>query len=371
VSLSWLFIVDLTPTNKRPYVGSTQNNSAIELAYSYNGSQRLFNQNNNEDLNFGGKPGILRLWNEANGGQIGWFLGLSLISILILLRKEKITNSLTKTQSAGIYFGTWLITGTIIFSYASFMHPYYTATLTPAISILLGLTIPLTYQAYKNNDKRKYIFLILIFFSIIEQSLVLLSFWQILGKKYLFPFLLLALLIILTINLLSKKQIINKFLYLFALAFLFAISACPIMWISYSIKNGINQIYPSAGYNRTNIVNKNDTRIQNTENKKVLDFLIKNKINEKYIVATTNSLSSDYFIISNGMPVLSIGGFSNTYSTISFEIFKQFINDGKIRFVYLKKMTINNTEINKIIDWTKTSCKTLVDYNNLYDCKNI
>jgi 4-amino-4-deoxy-L-arabinose transferase-like glycosyltransferase len=41
VSLSWAAAVDLTPASQRPYVGSSQHNSEIELALQYNGVQRL------------------------------------------------------------------------------------------------------------------------------------------------------------------------------------------------------------------------------------------------------------------------------------------------------------------------------------------
>jgi 4-amino-4-deoxy-L-arabinose transferase-like glycosyltransferase len=41
VSLSWLVAVDLTPASLRPYVGSTQDNSELSLAFGYNGLNRL------------------------------------------------------------------------------------------------------------------------------------------------------------------------------------------------------------------------------------------------------------------------------------------------------------------------------------------
>ena len=41
VSLSWPLAVDVTPATMRPYVGSSQHNSEIELAFGYNGIQRL------------------------------------------------------------------------------------------------------------------------------------------------------------------------------------------------------------------------------------------------------------------------------------------------------------------------------------------
>ncbi|GHO84801.1 glycosyltransferase family 39 protein [Dictyobacter formicarum] len=52
LSLSWALAVDLTPAAQRPYVGSTQNNSELSLAFGYNGLNRLRIGGNNS---FGGR----------------------------------------------------------------------------------------------------------------------------------------------------------------------------------------------------------------------------------------------------------------------------------------------------------------------------
>ena len=52
VSLSWAAVVDLTPASQRPYVGSTQNNSELSLAFGYNGLNGLrIGGNNNGAAN--------------------------------------------------------------------------------------------------------------------------------------------------------------------------------------------------------------------------------------------------------------------------------------------------------------------------------
>ncbi len=56
VSLSWAVVVDLTPANQRPYVGSSGDNSVTSLAIGYNGVERL--------LGMGGRGGLL-------GGLLG------------------------------------------------------------------------------------------------------------------------------------------------------------------------------------------------------------------------------------------------------------------------------------------------------------
>ena len=53
VSLSWAVIVDLTPADQRPYIGSSGDNTVMGLITGHNGSSRLFGgffgRNNNQD----------------------------------------------------------------------------------------------------------------------------------------------------------------------------------------------------------------------------------------------------------------------------------------------------------------------------------
>ncbi len=42
VSFSWAVFMEVTPVGERPYIGSTQDNSVIELIFGYNGLHRLF-----------------------------------------------------------------------------------------------------------------------------------------------------------------------------------------------------------------------------------------------------------------------------------------------------------------------------------------
>ncbi|MCY8520494.1 glycosyltransferase family 39 protein [Bacillus atrophaeus] len=45
VSVSWALVVDNVSSSARPYIGSSQTNSVLELAFGYNGIQRLTGQN--------------------------------------------------------------------------------------------------------------------------------------------------------------------------------------------------------------------------------------------------------------------------------------------------------------------------------------
>lgn len=57
VSVSWAALVDLTPADKRPYVGSTPNNSEIGLILGYNGAGRLTGNEQGVPSGRGGSPG--------------------------------------------------------------------------------------------------------------------------------------------------------------------------------------------------------------------------------------------------------------------------------------------------------------------------
>jgi 4-amino-4-deoxy-L-arabinose transferase-like glycosyltransferase len=134
VSFSWMAFVEATPAAKRPYVGSSTNNSELGLTFGYNGfgrvggqvggpgrvpvrpgalvpfsasaqatihehqvarkgsgaeftgasSSLLANGRSKNPIPFGGPTGPLRLFGTGLGGQAGWMIPLSLFGMLAL-----------------------------------------------------------------------------------------------------------------------------------------------------------------------------------------------------------------------------------------------------------------------------------------------
>lgn len=60
VSVSWAVVVDQTAAAERPYIGSSQTNSVLELAFGYNGMERLLGQEtgtgSSGNMEMGGPP---------------------------------------------------------------------------------------------------------------------------------------------------------------------------------------------------------------------------------------------------------------------------------------------------------------------------
>lgn len=177
VSFSWAFIVQITPTDQRPYIGGSQTNSAFELAFGYNGLQRLLGQDFGDSANFAppaqtdntdtsipqnfapaggmnsamfggevGNPSISRLFTAPLANELVWLLPFSLLTIGLLLIRSKIKFPLSKEHQAVMLWGGWLMTSVVFFSISEFFHAYYLATPAPASAALVGIGVVTLWQ---------------------------------------------------------------------------------------------------------------------------------------------------------------------------------------------------------------------------------
>ncbi len=138
VSAAWPVAVSLWPGSK-PYIGGSQNGSIWNLIFGYNGFGRLTGNGNGAGANFGGAPGLLRMFNEQVGGQIAWLIpvaALSLVAGLWLTRRAPRTDL---RRGAWILFGLWALVHVLVFStQKGIFHPYYVSALAPAVAALSG-----------------------------------------------------------------------------------------------------------------------------------------------------------------------------------------------------------------------------------------
>lgn len=78
ISLAWVVVVDLVPAGLRPWVGSTQDNSELSLALSYNGVQRLLGMGGGLSGGRGGARGAGGFPAGTDGGPgVGGSLGIN------------------------------------------------------------------------------------------------------------------------------------------------------------------------------------------------------------------------------------------------------------------------------------------------------
>ena len=210
VSFAWVLAVDLTSPSERPYVGSSTDNTVIELIIGHNGMERLYGRTGLRNTGAGGgqlrpdgadqnggpsaggfnKPdggpdggggtfnrpdggpltgapgddagaggvglneigsaGALRLWNQNLYGQASWLILLALFCIAAKLGRFRL-KELSLRQGVLIFWIVWLVTMVLFFSFAGFFHRYYLCMMAPGIAALCGIGIPEMVRAFREK----------------------------------------------------------------------------------------------------------------------------------------------------------------------------------------------------------------------------
>lgn len=146
----WIALVQLWPSDSRPYIGGSQTNSVLELIIGYNGLGRITGDEVGSVTDGGGaaigggsvwgETGISRLFSSDYGGQVAWLIPAALVLAAVMLvihcRAPR-----TDTGRAGVllWLGWLLVTGVTISFAQGIIHSYYTVALAPAIGALIGI----------------------------------------------------------------------------------------------------------------------------------------------------------------------------------------------------------------------------------------
>lgn len=230
VSLSWAIIVDFVPVQYRPYVGSSTNNSVMELIIGHNGLDRFSkgsmggkqrqgeaqnkygmqseisnenrymanfpggsgnipkgmkipegvqgvrsNQGGGMAGNFGGetKASITRLFSKnVLSDQIVWFLPLAIFGFIAGAIVEKLKFPFNNRKKLDlILWILWLVPEFLYFSYTKgTFHQYYLTMMAPPIAALSGIGLTSMWKLYKDGNRSITAFLLPV--SIIVNGLV-------------------------------------------------------------------------------------------------------------------------------------------------------------------------------------------------------
>jgi 4-amino-4-deoxy-L-arabinose transferase-like glycosyltransferase len=172
----WVLAVALTPAADRPYIGGSGDNSALGLAFGYNGLSRITGESGGPGggtraageiahgfagsgtstggagggfggapgggggAMFGGSTGLGRMFNSEFGTQISWLLPAALLAVVALLISAQRAGRTDRTRAAVVLWGGWLLVTAGVFSYMSgITHSYYAVQLAPPIAALVGI----------------------------------------------------------------------------------------------------------------------------------------------------------------------------------------------------------------------------------------
>lgn len=413
ISFSWAILVDLYPSHNRPYVGSSDSNSVMELIVDHNGLERIYGSNiknssphtndknstlnngpnsksnnhattnkpnhfNNNNINppknntqpnslgnnpsnknsGGGRdsisdPSPFRLWSNELYGQISWLIIFCIFTIISCIKK--FTKKDLSIENSELAFWTLnFFTMFIFFSFAGYFHRYYLCMFAPSISALFGIGFVKMLNDFKHNNSLKSFLLPLAFFCTNMIQLRYINNYSIL-TEILFLFcsaLSLIALIPIFINYLKS----NKYCMVFGTLFLMsALIICPLYWATTPVKYvPSNFVKPYAGPELAsdNSNNKNHS----SYNTSLQDYLVKNYKQGSFLVVSRSTSDVDSFIINTGLPAYAYGGFSGSDKSLTLDKLKEYVSEGKITYFFIS----NKGNDSDIIEYVKENA-TLID----------
>jgi len=339
VSLSWAVAFDLTPSDFRPYAGSTKSNSMLELIVVHNGLERFVRTrerpgpppqaaqtaqaatNPQRYEAYDNVPvGPLRLAQPTPATQFAWLLPLVVLGLVLVRRRDH------QHFASLALWGLWAITYGIVFSAAGgIFHIYYLSALAPPFAALAGIGC---VQLWRRGPVW------------LAMGLALTAAWQIyLAGASLgwtapwigFP----------AVALLAAMGVLWRGKRPPAAIGAVALLVLPMAWALSPVFTSGNLTLPSAslprwlGLNdgRGPLLSRNFASI--TDDPKLLEFLITHRGGARYLVAAPTTRLVAPIIIRTGEAVLPVGGFFGDEPILAEEAIAALAARGEMRYVLL------------------------------------
>lgn len=406
VSLSWALIVDSVPADSRPFIGSSTNNSVMELIVGHNGIRRLvggggpdnapeagqmatnpqpgdgdnsqrpalgfgplpdgdqhpplgglpgqppqppagFNQTNRPGGSSEvGNAGPLRLFTEPLASQASWLLPLALLGLALTLVVLGRPWPLSQKHLALILWAGWLLPVALYFTFTTGLwHTYYLIMLGPALAALVGATVWAFEQLLARQNRFGWGWVALL-------SGITLGFEIFILSPY--PAYFAATSILMVLPWLAGLALLWVRPRTWALGLvLLSLLAGPLLWSGLTTFTNSEVNLPKAG--PMNVQPRKDSAGASLSpvQQKLLDYLLANTEPESYLAATLDSHGAAPYILATGRPVLTFGGFNGRDNVITAARLQEMVAGGKLRFV-LDNGSLKEKQ--QIFNWVSSSC---------------
>ncbi|MEW5870529.1 MAG: glycosyltransferase family 39 protein [Chloroflexota bacterium] len=432
VSFSWAVIVDLTPADQRPFIGSSTDNSVIELITGHNGLSRLVGgarlavrndgparQGGSDggqlrnapllppgdaasgqrpsgagQLAPGGQPagdgggrnqevgeaGWLRLLSEPLVTEAGWLLPLAVLGIPLALVVTGLRWPLSNQQLGLALWAGWLLPEMLYFTFTTgLFHSYYLIMLGPPIAALVAVV---AWALWRLAERWRWLAwalaLLLSGFTLALQWLTLTNYLKYAWAAWLALPLWLA-----GLGLLAWKG--RPWLGKAALALVcLSLVVAPLAWSGLTTLNANPNVnLPSSGPSDAVRMQAGANSITlNASQQMILAYLLENTNPDSYLVATLNARQAAPYILATSRPVLTFGGFMGSDNVVDVETLSQMVADGELRYVLAEPNLAKSKP--EISTWVQHNCQPVSvpglnttmgmqpgpdgDPSSLYDC---
>jgi 4-amino-4-deoxy-L-arabinose transferase-like glycosyltransferase len=380
VSLSWAVVVDLTPAENRPYIGSSQANSVLELATGYNGLKRIFGGEGpgpgpggpatianggpgqiarapsppggpvevplggapiggpGDGVFDGGGPGLLRLYERELGGQASWLLPMALFGMVATAWQRRPGLPLDHRHAALVLWGGWLLACAVAFSMASgIFHSYYLVTLAPPLAALVGAGMVTMWRDYRQHRVRGWLLPMALLTTAALQVIVLLPFPQ--WSAWLAPIVVSASLMVTGALVLCRlaRTKTRRWLPTAAALALLALFIAPGVWSATPVLARGSGLLPFAGPDLLNpqMPFGPTHGMEQSGSSKLIDYLRANRNGERYLVAMSSAGEASPMIIQTGEAVMAMGGFSGSDSILTPQKLADLVRSRAVRYFLL------------------------------------
>lgn len=413
-ALPWMLIYELTPAEQRPFVGSSTRNSMLELVVGHNALGRFAMRSKAPDgagrnpvarkpaieaastagpeatgesrrdsalsrLFVRAPTGLSRLTNGQLAAQIGWLLPLAAMALAIGAFQSRIRRPPTPAQLNLLFWFCWTVTYGLVYSYAGgIIHFYYLSTLGPALAGLAGIGVAYLWECHRRKGWQALL---------LPATLLMTAAWQLylqadaLGWKPTSLFdppgdWLGWLHAVLTVGtfaaaalLLVRSQPGGAIAKCGLAMGLVALLAIPTAWTLSSVLIPGHGMVPSADLYRFSTDLRNlglRTRGRfghNVDIASLADFLLANRNEEKYLLATTTTQIAAPIIIHTGQPVMAMGGFHGLDPAMTPEEIARLVEQRQVRFVLLGDASIVSRRMGAdaagrpVAEWVRTNGK--------------
>jgi 4-amino-4-deoxy-L-arabinose transferase-like glycosyltransferase len=388
VSLSWVAVYDLTPKDKRPYAGTTDSNSVLELMVGPYGIGRFVRQMRPSaiaaiELGAGqaeatpaaadagrgaeSRPrslgarlfvrapvGLLRLADGQLAGQVGWLFPLALAGLALGAIREPLRRPLAPAHLALLLWAGWVLTYAVVYSAAGgVFHFYYLATMAPPLAALAGLgAVSLWRWAVEGGWRAGLVLVTLALnaawqLSIAARALDGYDGWQSWLHRALVGGTLAAVSVLAVCSLRRARSRSIRRLAAGALGVgVAALLILPLAWALSSVLVAGNGVLPSADLARLLAADASSglllqRRAEASGNvSRLISFLTVNRHGERYLLATSTTMLAAPIIIQTGQPVMARGGFHGLDPILTPEKLAGLAAAGQVRFVMLGDLSV-------------------------------
>ena len=372
-SAPWMLTVELTPPENRPFVGSSMQNSVLDLTLGHNAISRFVRSAQRldarpappqveADAGAGGAAetrargvvsrlfvsapaGPLRLFSGQLAAQTLWLLPLAVFAFAWGGTKDDTRVPSHPARLALSFWFAWILIYALVYGYAGgIIHYYYLSTMAPAVAALAGIGLAGLWDRARQGKSGAVIF---------AGILMLTAVWQLYIQSSALDWSPGALLnwpgdtldwlhaALVSGTLIAAALLLAMQFRIGAALGIAALLVVPIAWALSSVLLAGQGVLPSADlYRLVSVTRAADARALNRfgrtlDTSKLVAFLKGNRSGERFLLATSTTQLAAPIIIDTGESVMARGGFHGLDPAVSPQTLAGMVDVKQLRFAML------------------------------------